>query len=534
LTELVADPPSWADYRAKGHWTGLRLDETAAVALSRRPDLRVTTARRSVALAELLSAARSTAADLGKRGLTSGDRVVLQVSARAADDLGLLLALSMLDMRVFLSPPGMSTRELEATLRRSGATTVVAAGPQIRELAATADVREVLMVEVDIEAASVSWTKRSTSREAAAAMPRALLASPTRFVTFTSGTTGEPKGVQHGYDSLAYAGDQLLRCSEPADGPVFGLLSLTHASGLAFSLYSALSCARDLVLYEGKWSGNIAYELVREHGAAWTVGTPTHLHDLIAAAECSSRRHPFTMCVGGARVSPESVESADRLGITVCRIFGLSECLGHTTTSARDPLDHRMFSEGRPFPGTDLVATGPDGHPLPPGVSGEAGCRGPSLFLGYLGQGSLAESLSEAGFLMTGDLIQFQDDGSVFVAGRLKDIVIRGGENIDVNEVEASLSDIPGITGVVAVGVPDPRLGERLGVVLEVPDGRPIDVAAVRGHLEAKAAPLFKIPEYVATITALPRNSVNKVIRPRAKDILLERVADEAIHTHST
>ena len=486
MNDCAADSRSWAEYRASGYWTGLRLDETAANAVARRHDLRVITAHRTETLAEVLSRAHAIAAELGDHGLAPGGRIVLQVTAGTADDFGLLLALSTLDSRVFLSPPGASTRELELIVRRSGATTVIATGAQIRDLASEAEFGEVQMVEVEVDTARISWTRRSASPPTRLAASSAHLASPTRFVTFTSGTTGEPKGVQHGYDTLAYAGDQLLRCSEPADGPVAGLLSLTHASGLAFSLYSALSHARDLVLYQGKWSGDGAYNLIRESGATWTVGTPTHLHDLTDSAERSSRRHPFTMCIGGARVSPTSVERADQLGITVCRIFGLSECLGHTTTSARSTLEVRMYSEGRPFPGTDLVAFEPDGSRAAPGIVGEAGCRGPSLFLGYLGQDSLAESLSQTGFFMTGDLIEFQDDGSVIVTGRLKDIVIRGGENIDVNEVEVSLSDMPGVAAVVALGVPDSRLGERLGVVLEVPDGRPIDVFGVAAFQDSR------------------------------------------------
>jgi acyl-CoA synthetase (AMP-forming)/AMP-acid ligase II len=534
LSDHAVDSPSWAEYRANQYWAGLRLDESAAMALSRRRDLRVITSRGVVMLADMLDRARTVAAELKNYGVAAGNRVVLQIGPRAADDFGLLLALSTLDATVFLSPPGASPRESSAILRRSDASIVLAAGPQVRNAAADTDPDHVLHIEVDVDAARVEWAKHPSVPASGSASALAVLASPTRYVTFTSGTTGEPKGVQHGYDSLQYAGDQLLRCSEPGDGPVFGLLSLTHASGLAFSLYSGLANARDLVLYEGKWSGELAYELICRYEASWSVGTPTHLHDLVSAAARARRRRGFTMCVGGARVSPESVVQADALGVTVCRIFGLSECLGHTTTSSRDPLELRMVSEGRPFPGTELIAFAPDGERVEIGVAGEAGCRGPSLFLGYLGQGSLAQSLSVTGHFMTGDLIQFREDGTLFVAGRIKDIVIRGGENIDVNEVEGLLSDIPGVTGVVALGVPDPRLGERLGVVLEVPDGELLDVASVRSHLDAKSTPLFKIPEYVATTAALPRNSVNKVLRPRAKEFLLEKVADEAVHPHST
>lgn len=136
----------------------------------------------------------------------------------------------------------------------------------------------------------------------------------------------------------------------------------------------------------------------------------------------------------------------------------MSECLGHTTPRPDEPWEIRLGRDGRPFPGTVVRAVDADGNELPPGTVGEAQVRGPSLFVGYARDGRVERPRFTAdGFLPTGDLVEVGHDGTIKVSGRKKQIIIRGGRNIDINEVEAAVGRMPGINQVCVVPVPGRR-----------------------------------------------------------------------------
>lgn len=170
---------------------------------------------------------------------------------------------------------------------------------------------------------------------------------------------------------------------------------------------------------------------------------------------------------------------------------------------------------------------GDTGEELGPDEIGSLQVRGPSLFLGYARKGvPVAPDVNADGFLATGDRALIHTDGSVSIRGREKDLIIRGGRNIDINEVEAALAAIPGIHQVCVVPVPDPVLGER-AAALVVSEGEPLGLEEIRRHLEEADFPKFKWPEFVRSVSALPQSRVGKLDRSGAASLAAELVSGE-------
>jgi len=191
-------------------------------------------------------------------------------------------------------------------------------------------------------------------------------------------------------------------------------------------------------------------------------------------------------------------------------------------------VDIRLGRDGRPFPGTEVRVVDADGHPVPDGEVGNAQVRGPSLFVGYARDGApRPPEVTADGFFPTGDRATINDDGTINIRGREKQIIIRGGRNIDINEVEAAVAAIPGIAQVCVVPVPDDLLGER-AAALVVFAGPALGLDEVRERLRAADVPKFKWPEFVYAVGSLPQNRVGKLNRTEAVALAARLATNEA------
>jgi non-ribosomal peptide synthetase component E (peptide arylation enzyme) len=225
------------------------------------------------------------------------------------------------------------------------------------------------------------------------------------------------------------------------------------------------------------------------------------------------------MTVGGGPMNAQALERAETvLGTRFLRVFGMSECLGHTTPRPGDPAAVRLGRDGRPFPGTEVRVVDDAGAVLAVGQLGHTQVRGPSLFVGYARHGAVvAPDLTPDGFLPTGDLGVLAEDGTLGITGRDKQVIIRGGRNIDVNEVEAALAALPDVAQVCVVPVPDELLGERAAALLVTT--APTSTARVQGQLADAGFPKAKWPEFVLVVADLPQNRVGKLDRRAAGDL---------------
>jgi acyl-CoA synthetase (AMP-forming)/AMP-acid ligase II len=337
-------------------------------------------------------------------------------------------------------------------------------------------------------------------------------------VAMTSGSTGRPKSVVQSEAALRYAG----ACTVDAVGlragdPVGALVPLSSVAAFCFGLYLPAMTGCPQICLDA-WKPADALTLLQERRVRWTMLVPTMALQLAAVPAGPAPLSAMTaLTVGGGPMNAAVLERAETgLGTKILRVFGMSECLGHTTPRPQDPAEIRLGRDGRAFPGTELRVVGDDGAAVPLGVTGPAQVRGPSLFVGYARDGLVQPpSLTPEGFLVTGDLARLNADGTVSILGREKQIIIRGGRNIDINEVEAALAAIPAVAQVCVVPVPDDVLGERAAALL-VTTGGDLSLAEVTDHLAAAGFPKVKWPEFVHVVSELPQNRVGKISRPDA------------------
>ncbi|AXK85182.1 Acyl-CoA synthetase (AMP-forming)/AMP-acid ligase II [Nocardia farcinica] len=337
-------------------------------------------------------------------------------------------------------------------------------------------------------------------------------------IAMTSGSTGRPKCVVQSEEAIRYACDRTIEAVGLRAGEGVGaFVPLSSVAAFCFGLYLPAHLGGHMVCV-GRWSPAAALAAMHELRVAWTMLVPTMALQLSVVDDAAGKLGALrAMTVGGGPMNERALAEAESvLGTTFLRVFGMSECLGHTTPRPDDPPAIRLGRDGRPFPGTVVRAVGGDGNPLPPGEIGDAQVKGPSLFVGYARHGvPVPPELTPDGFLPTGDLVEVAADGSIRVMGRQKQIIIRGGRNIDINEMEAALAALPGVVQVCVVPVPDDLLGERAAALI-VTGGAPLTLAEVTERLAVAGVPKAKWPEYVFTVPDLPQNRVGKLSRPDA------------------
>lgn len=338
----------------------------------------------------------------------------------------------------------------------------------------------------------------------------------TVLIGFTSGTTGVPKGVMHGPAALNYAvrGCATIAGLQPGE-PILGIVPWDSAPGFTFTVHFSLAFGNPLAIVD-PWSPVRALELASRYRCAWAICVPTHLYAMVEAARTDQWQgdlHFRAVAVGGSAMTPELITDArNLLGIEALRMFGMSECMGHSSVRLDDSDERRFHSDGRPFDGTRDVPFDQALTPLGAGERGQAGVRGPSLFLGYAnGMGDGSAQFTPDGYLLTGDEIVVQPDGYMKVVGRIKDQIIRGGFNIDPAEVEAAIMRHPDIAEAVVVSVPHPKLVEQCCAVCRMlPGAAPIALTDLLAHLDGTGLSKKKWPEHLVIMDLIDHNANGK------------------------
>ncbi|MDT9692596.1 class I adenylate-forming enzyme family protein [Streptomyces sp. P9(2023)] len=353
-------------------------------------------------------------------------------------------------------------------------------------------------------------------------------------IIYTSGTTGRPKGAVATH--LAHAGAAMnpryyAAASALGRGTVPGLgpapVSLTtfpffHVAAFT-SFYSVMAAGGTLVLMR-KWDARRALELIRIHRVSHYAGVPTTALQLVELAlDLRDPLSSLTMLnTGGAAAPPELVSrltAAYGERIEPRNGYGLTETCGGVFANFGADYRAHPHSVGRPTPATEVRVDRPDAD----GV-GELLLRGQSLVRGYWGdEAATRAAFTDDGWFRTGDLAHLRD-GRVTIVDRLKDMVIRGGENVYCVEVEAVLHDHPDVLDAAVIGVPHPTLGEEVAAVVRLREGARLDPEQIQDHVRARLA-AFKVPAHVLLQTAdLPRNAVGKVLKTELRDQLSDQL----------
>jgi acyl-CoA synthetase (AMP-forming)/AMP-acid ligase II len=479
-----------------------------------------------ITLAELHRRATRVAAGLSRLGLHAGDVIALQlpnwvelaVSYYAAARLGLVIVPIV---------PIYGAAEVGFILRDSRARAVMLPTDwravdyfgNLSRCGPLPDLQHAIAVGDSIPPGALGW--ESLEMADAPSMPPAVTdADDVCMIVYTSGTTTDPKGVQHSHNSVVAE----MRWS-PAPPPLAapGTVSLQpfppgHTAGVIGLLGPAVH-GFDTILMD-MWDAEVAVELVQLHGVGALNGTPYFLDAMLDVSErdgWAPTRSIRDVITGGAGVPPALVERGAQAGWVVARVYGATEHPSVTGGGHDDSLALRANTDGMPLHGNVVVIVDKDGRAVPAGVDGEITVSGPEQFVSYTDASLNATAFTDSGFFRTGDVGHLDAAGALTVTDRIKDVIIRGGENISSRNVEEVLRRHPDVSDVAVTGYPDPRYGERVAAFVVLRSGRDLDIDGVRAHFRANGVAMQKTPERLITVASLPRTAAGKVKKHELK-----------------
>lgn len=347
---------------------------------------------------------------------------------------------------------------------------------------------------------------------------------------YTSGTTADPKGVVHTHATLDYENRSMIEFFGLGERhPVFMPSPLSHITGLLYGMQMPAMLGTHVVLQD-VWEPGAALELIERHRCGFILAATPFLHGL-TYHEDLPRRDVGSLVVfacGGADVPPELIRvGSERLDCMVSRIYGSTEYPTATSATAADPLSKRAETDGRPIGACQVRIADDEGAPLGAGEVGEVRLRGPELFCGYLVDGG-AETFDAEGWFATGDLGLLDAEGYLTIRGRKKDIVLRGGENIAVKEVEDLLFGHPEIAEVAIVAMPDPVLTERACAYAVPAPGAEPTLEGLVAFLRDQGIANQKLPERLELIEEIPKNPAGKVQKFKLRERIRAQLESEA------
>ena len=344
-------------------------------------------------------------------------------------------------------------------------------------------------------------------------------------VLFTSGTESHAKGGVHTHNTILFGERAMAAALRVTQADVAFMASpISHATGFLHGFAMTLTTGGTLSLLD-VFSGPAAAAQMKAHRCTWTMGATPFLADTVAALAAAGETLPdlrHFLC-GGAPVPEAPVRAAADIGLRVLSIYGATESPPHTIVHPEDPLENSWLSDGRPLAGIEVRIVGADGRDVAPGEVGEAWSRGPNTFLGYLDEPEMtSRTLDADGWVHSGDLARALPDGSIRIAGRLKDIIVRGGQNVSGAEVENYLASHPAVKSVAVVGMPHPRLGET-GCAVVVPEpGHAPTLEELTSFLVDKGVAKFKLPERLELWPSLPATPSGKIQKFLIRQMLAE------------
>ncbi len=447
---------------------------------------------------------------LWHRGVRKGDRVAF-LGENSPEFIQVLFGTAQLGavfvpINTRLAPP-----EITHVLTDAGARVLIhdaALADRVAQGIAAARVAHVIATGED-EGALTALLAGSTGGHADADVA---LEDPAAIL-YTSGTTGKAKGAVLTHQNLTWVALNCLVDYDVVSTDVALMISpLFHAASLGMGALPVLLKGATIVLEKGFEPGR-ALDLIERHGVTMLSGVPTTYqlladHPRWANTDLSTLKK---LTCGGSAVPTRILNAYEERGLSFSQGYGMTETSPGATSLAPEMTRAKQGSVGLPHFFTDVRIADEHGAMVPRGTVGEIEITGPNVFPGYLNlPEATAAAFSPDGWFRTGDLGYLDADGYLYIADRLKDMIISGGENIYPAEIENLINDIDGVTGAAVIGVPDDAWGEVPWAVLTVKDGASITLEDVRARLEGRIA-RYKLPKNVVVVDELPRTASGKV-----------------------
>ncbi|GLW92983.1 AMP-binding protein [Actinokineospora globicatena] len=506
-----------------GDTIGENLDRTVAAYGDRDALVDRATGRRWT-YRELSAEVDAVAQGLLALGVAKGDRVGIW-APNCAEWVFVQYATAKIGAVLVNINPAYRVHELKYVLDQAGVRTLISA-PSFKTSDYAAMIAEVNPACDVVFIGQETWDDLVTCRDP---LPAAALSPDDPInIQYTSGTTGFPKGAtlsHHNILNNGYFVGEL--CSYTEQDRVCVPVPFYHCFGMVMGNLAATSHGACIVIPSPGFDPKATLSAVAEERCTSLYGVPTMFIAMLAEADGLDLGSLRTGIMAGSPCPEEVMKQViDRLGMTEVTIcYGMTETSPVSTqTRADDSLDLRVSTVGRVHPHLEVKVVDPDtGLTVPRGTPGEFCTRGYSVMLGYWEEpGKTAEVIDSARWMHTGDLAVMTDDGYLKITGRIKDMVIRGGENIYPREVEEFLYTHPDILDAQVIGVPDERYGEELMAWVRMREGtQPLDADAVREFCTGKLAH-YKIPRYVHIVDEFPMTVTGKVRKVEMRQAAVE------------
>jgi cyclohexanecarboxylate-CoA ligase len=531
-------------YRAAGWWPYRLLNDYLDTAVAHDPHkTAISDPRDRYTYAELRDLADQCALGLLDLGVRRGDAVTVQLP-NWNEFVIVTLALERIGAVINPVAPIFRQRELRVMLRLAQPVAVVTAASfrdfdypaMYRELRAEApSLRAVIVVGGRTSGEVTGWDDLIARGGANAAHRSALdwLRPDPDDVTelmFTSGTTGEPKGVLHTANTLAAAVEATITGQRLGPDDVIHMASTVgHQTGFLYGVRMPLHLGARAV-FQDAWEPEAFVRLIAAERVTFSMGATPFLGDTLRApnlATCDISSFQVFVCAGAPIPQPLAEEAGRRLPCRLVPAWGMTENAAVTSVLPEDPPEKILITDGRPYPGMEVTVLDAEGAPLPPGTDGDLYARGAFTFAGYVqGRRFTEQCFTPDGWFATGDRARMDADGFIRISGRTKDLVIRGGENVPVKEIEDVLIRHPAVRNVAVVGMPDPRLGEVGCACVILEPGATLALDNLRTFLAEQQVTRQFWPERLVVLDAFPMTPSGKIQKYQLRGLAEMRAAE--------
>ena len=521
LSSLSAQ--SIKSYHAKGYWKNETIYAVAKGWAAKTPDaIAVSDRFKSLTYSELVSEADNLTSWLLERGIHQGERVTFWMPDRI-ESLIVVLACSRGGFIVCPSPHRNHTvsevKKLVDQMRakvffyQSGFGSDAAEFDIASEIRVCSSVREFIELAPPEKLGLLFGGQINSSGE-----PPKPVNEPDRvsYFAFTSGSTGSPKGVMHSDNTqLVTARGQSADWKIDQQSVVYSMSPFSHNLGMGAFLTTLMGGGHFVIHDRKKGESNV--DRIVEIGATYLVGVPTHAIDIVDQAAKKGLKQLGN--VKGFRISgaaaPKTVfTKLMDIGVTPQSGYGMTETNGHQYTHPNDHIDRIIETSGRACPGYEVRIFDPDEpeNELAPGSIGLVAGRGASLMLGYFDDQNATEvSFNSKGWFLTGDLGWIDEHGYLRITGRRKEVIIRGGHNINPEHIEELSMQHPDIERAAVFPVPDDRLGERACVAIMRRSGTETSFKVLLEHLRKLGLSRYDLPEFGLLVENIPLMANGKI-----------------------